>query len=361
MKKRLRAIACVGLAVCLASGLWSCARDTGRVPETESGNTTVNYVYSGTYNLSNIPEEPSAGDEQTTGTEKSTAGKTQTAVEQPVQTVQSSGERPNTTLKGGSKVSEASSRHEKVESVSVTLPDGATMADMFAILEMKGVASFNALMNTAVNTDFGSFPLIGAQANTGRAFALEGYLRAGTYTFAKNTAPADVISRLLRSMESFVNSAMRRQIAARNMSVDDAVIIASIVEAESGGDIAQMARISSVLQNRLKAGMQLEVKSTGKYAYSVIKNYINSDDPDVYGKYDEYYDTFKCPGLPAGPICNPGEEAVKAVISPLNTDYLYFCVGDDGVYRYAATAEEHRANLIAAGLVSEDAETLHQS
>lgn len=64
MKKRLRAIACVGLAVCLASGLWSCARDTGRVPETESGNTTVNYVYSGTYNLSNIPEEPSAGDEQ---------------------------------------------------------------------------------------------------------------------------------------------------------------------------------------------------------------------------------------------------------------------------------------------------------
>lgn len=113
MKKRLRAIACVGLAVCLVSGLWSCARDTGRVPETESGNTTVNYVYSGTYNLSNIPEEPSAGDEQTTGPAKSTAGKTQTAVEQPVQTVQSSGERPNTTLKGGIKVSEASSRHEK--------------------------------------------------------------------------------------------------------------------------------------------------------------------------------------------------------------------------------------------------------
>lgn len=300
MKKRLRTIACVGLAVCLASGLWSCARDTGRVPETESGNTTVNYVYSGTYNLSNIPEEPSAGDEQTTGPEKSTAGKTQTAVEQPVQTVQSSGERPNTTLKGGSKVSEASSRHEKVESVSVTLPDGATMADMFAILEMKGVASFNALMNTAVNTDFGSFPLIGAQANTGRAFALEGYLRAGTYTFAKNTAPADVISRLLRSMESFVNSAMRRQIAARNMSVDDAIIIASIVEAESGGDIAQMARISSVIQNRLKAGMQLEMNSTGRYVDSVIKNYIKSDDPETYSKYEEYYNTFKCAGLPAG-------------------------------------------------------------
>lgn len=225
------------------------------------------------------------------------------------------------------------------------------MADMFAILEAKGVASFSALMNTAVNTDFSYFPLIGAQGKTGRAFALEGYIRAGTYTFVKNTAPADVISRLLRSMESFVSTPMRRQIAARNMSVDEAITIASIVEIESGGDVAQMAKISSVIQNRLKAGMQLEMNSTGRYVDSVIKNYIKSDDPETYSKYEEYYNTFKCAGLPAGPICTPGSEAVKSAISPLDTNYLYFCVGEDGVYRYAATAEEHRANLIASGLV----------
>ena len=297
MKDKLKAIACLGLAVCVASGLWACSKEDVQT-EPESSNTTINYVYNGIYDISNIPEETLSG-------------------EMPVTEIET---------------------------------EGATMADMFAILEAKGVASISTLMNTAVNTDFSYFPLVGAQGKTGRAFALEGYIRAGTYTFVKNTAPADVISRLLRSMESFVSTPMRRQIAARNMSVDEAITIASIVEIESGGDVAQMAKISSVIQNRLKAGMQLEMNSTGRYVESVIKNYIKSDDSETYSKYEEYYNTFKCAGLPAGPICSPGSEAVKSAISPLDTNYLYFCVGEDGIYRYAATAEEHRANLIAAGL-----------
>lgn len=348
MKDKLKAIVCLGLVMCVASGLWACSREDVQT-EPESSNTTINYVYNGIYDISNIPEETLSGEMPVTEIETDTNGETYIVVEQPVQTVQDGIESPRTTLKSGGIISETSERRN-VESVSVTLPEGATMADMFAILEAKGVASFSALMNTAVNTDFSYFPLIGSQGKTGRAFALEGYIRAGTYTFVKNTAPADVISRLLRSMESFVSTPMRRQIAARNMSVDEAITIASIVEIESGGDVAQMAKISSVIQNRLKAGMQLEMNSTGRYVDSVIKNYIKSDDPETYSKYEEYYNTFKCAGLPAGPICPPGSEAVKSAISPLDTNYLYFCVGEDGVYRYAATAEEHRANLIAAGL-----------
>ena len=349
MKDKLKATVCLGLVMCVASGLWACSREDVQT-EPESSNTTINYVYNGIYDISNIPEETLSGEMPVTEIETDTNGETYIVVEQPVQTVQDGIESPRTTLKSGGRISETAERRN-VESVSVTLPEGATMADMFAILEAKGVASFSALMNTAVNTDFSYFPLIGAQGNTGRAFALEGYIRAGTYTFVKNTAPADVISRLLRSMESFVSTPMRRQIAARNMSVDEAITIASIVEIESGGDVAQMAKISSVIQNRLKAGMQLEMNSTGRYVDSVIKNYIKSDDPETYSKYEEYYNTFKCAGLPAGPICTPGSEAVKSAISPLDTNYLYFCVGEDGVYRYAATAEEHRANLIASGLV----------
>ena len=253
MKDKLKAIACLGLAVCVASGLWACSREDVQT-EPESSNTTINYVYNGIYDISNIPEETLSGEMPVTEIETDTNGETYIVVEQPVQTVQDGNESPHTTLKNGVRISETAERRN-VESVSVTLPEGATMADMFAILEAKGVASFSALMNTAVNTDFSYFPLIGAQGKTGRAFALEGYIRAGTYTFVKNTAPADVISRLLRSMESFVSTPMRRQIAARNMSVDEAITIASIVEIESGGDVAQMAKISSIIQNRLKAGM----------------------------------------------------------------------------------------------------------
>lgn len=359
MKDKLKAIACLGLAVCMASGLWSCSNGAVQT-EPESGNTTINYVYNGTYDISNLPETPLSGEQPITEIETDASGETYIVVEQPAQSSGDGVEQPRTTLKNNGRISESSEYNNNVESVSVTLPEGATMADMFAILEAKGVASFSALMNTAVNTDFSYFPLIGAQGKTGRAFALEGYLRAGTYTFVKNTAPADVISRLLRSMESFVSTPMRRQIAARNMSVDEVVIIASIVEIESGGDIAQMAKISSVIQNRLKAGMQLEMSSTGRYVDSVIKNYIKSDDPETYSKYEEYYNTFKCAGLPAGPICSPGSEAVKSAVSPLDTNYLYFCVGEDGVYRYAATAEEHRANLIAAGLAPAEPDTPSQ-
>ena len=109
------------------------------------------------------------------------------------------------------------------------------------------------------------------------------------------------------------------------MSVDEAITIASIVEIESGGDVAQMAKISSVIQNRLKAGMQLEMNSTGRYVDSVIKNYIKSDDPETYSKYEEYYNTFKCAGLPAEwKICSPGSEAVKSAISPLDTKLFVF-------------------------------------
>ena len=359
MKDKLKAIACLGLAVCVASGLWACSREDVQT-ELENSNTTINYVYNGTYDISNIPEETLSGETPVTEIETDTNGETYIVVEQPAQTVQDGAEQPRTTLRNGGKIISEVSEHRNVESVSVTLPEGATMADMFAILEAEGVASFSALMNTAVNTDFSYFPLIGAQGKTGRAFALEGYIRAGTYTFVKNTAPADVISRLLRSMESFVSTSMRRQIAARNMSVDEVITIASIVEIESGGDVAQMAKISSVIQNRLKAGMQLEMNSTGRYVDSVIKNYIKSDDPETYGKYEEYYNTFKCAGLPAGQICSPGSEAVKSAISPLDTNYLYFCIGEDGVYRYAATAQEHRANLIAAGLAPAEPDTPSQ-
>ena len=219
MKDKLKAIVCLGLVMCVASGLWACSREDVQT-EPESSNTTINYVYNGIYDISNIPEETLSGEMPVTEIETDTNGETYIVVEQPVQTVQDGIESPRTTLKSGGRISETSERRN-VESVSVTLPEGATMADMFAILEAKGVASFSALMNTAVNTDFSYFPLIGAQGKTGRAFALEGYIRAGTYTFVKNTAPADVISRLLRSMESFVSTPMRRQMAARNMSVDD--------------------------------------------------------------------------------------------------------------------------------------------
>ena len=127
MKDKLKAIACLGLAVCVASGLWACSKEDVQT-EPESSNTTINYVYNGIYDISNIPEETLSGEMPVTEIETDTNGETYIVVEQPVQTVQDGIESPRTTLKSGGKISETSERRN-VESVSVTLPEGVQRAD----------------------------------------------------------------------------------------------------------------------------------------------------------------------------------------------------------------------------------------
>ena len=84
MKDKLKAIACLGLAVCVASGLWACSREDVQT-EPESSNTTINYVYNGIYDISNIPEETLSGEMPVTEIETDTNGETYIVVEQPVQ------------------------------------------------------------------------------------------------------------------------------------------------------------------------------------------------------------------------------------------------------------------------------------
>ena len=84
MKDKLKAIACLGLAVCVASGLWACSKEDVQT-EPESSNTTINYVYNGIYDISNIPEETLSGEMPVTEIETDTNGETYIVVEQPVQ------------------------------------------------------------------------------------------------------------------------------------------------------------------------------------------------------------------------------------------------------------------------------------
>ena len=94
MKDKLKAIACLGLAVCVASGLWACSKEDVQT-EPESSNTTINYVYNGIYDISNIPEETLSGEMPVTEIETDTNGETYIVVEQPVQTIQDGNESPS--------------------------------------------------------------------------------------------------------------------------------------------------------------------------------------------------------------------------------------------------------------------------
>ena len=92
--------------------------------------------------------------------------------------------------------------------------------------------------------------------------------------------------------------------------------------------------------------MKLQMDSSIRYVENSVKPYITGD----INRYNSYYNTYKCPALPAGPICNPGKQWITAALYPADTDYLYFVNDANGNYYYASTYEEHIANCEAAGI-----------
>jgi UPF0755 protein len=96
----------------------------------------------------------------------------------------------------------------------------------------------------------------------------------------------------------------------------------------------------------------LQSDTTTNYINNVISK--QSDNESTIEHYTDYYDTYQCKGLPAGPICNPGLDAINAVLYPEETDYYYFCNNlETGETFYAKTLEEHEKNLVKAGLAEE--------
>lgn len=343
MKKQIRTLICICLALCVLSGFFACSRGGAGDADESTEYTTHNYTYPGTI------EVPSVSDESVSDTQSATEVLSNNSLLQQIESNILNIEPTKAPSVPTNVKDEETTAPEPKKTVSVTIPAGATMVDAFAILDASGVASFSSLMNTAQNFDFTYYPLIEAQRKSVRAFKLEGYLRAGTYKFTVNSKPEDAIGKLLRNMESSITTYMRKQIANSGYTIDDIITIASIIQKECI-NTADMTRVSAIIHNRLAQGMKLEMKSTLAYIDTSVKPYLQTEDESVLNQYNNYYDTNSCAALPAGPICCPGSDAITAALNPAGVDYLYFCVDKDGKYYYASTLEAHEQNLIDAGL-----------
>jgi UPF0755 protein len=137
------------------------------------------------------------------------------------------------------------------------------------------------------------------------------------------------------------SDAWRRRADDLGLSVRDAVTLASLIEKETSLP-DEKRLVSSVFHNRLKIGMKLDCDPTIIYA-------LKGDGPfegrlrtkDL--KYDSPYNTYLHPGLPPGPIANPGREALEAALFPADADFLYFVAKNDGGHQFSRTFAEHRA------------------
>ncbi|SDM85751.1 UPF0755 protein [Acetanaerobacterium elongatum] len=246
-----------------------------------------------------------------------------------------------------STASQQSSSEEPL-TMSVTIPEGYTLARIGMLLEEKGICTTDEFINASQTGDFSEFPLVAQQTeNPNRCFKLEGLLFPDTYEIYTGDGPDAIIRRMLAHTEEKIDNTLRAQIKDSGFTVDEIITMASIIEKEAFGS-EEMPKISSVLHNRLSDKMKLQCDVTITYVEGAIKPFISGD----INRYNKYYNTYKCAALPAGAICNPGLDAIKAAVNPAQTDYLYFVTDKKNNYYYAATWEEHQQNLVAAGVSS---------
>lgn len=174
-------------------------------------------------------------------------------------------------------------------------------------------------------------------------YAKEGYMFPDTYLIPKEASAAAIAKIMLDNFEKKVGAKLKNS----NIDIAEVVILASLVEREAKFS-EDRPKVASVLFNRLKEGMKLDVDATVQYALgyqsdqkSWWKKELTKEDLEI----DSPYNTYKNKGLPPTPICNPGLVSIKAVIDPQETEYYYYLSDHQGKMHYAVTLEEHNQNI----------------
>lgn len=259
-------------------------------------------------------------------------------------------------------ITELSSYYYKAkETKTLTFPEGIYLKDAAQMLESEGICSaaiFTYYFNNGIEGEYSFMDNVPkATAVDLRFYRMEGYLFPDTYEFYVADDINDleqedyeiIVRKFYDNFEEKYTQELSDRAAEIGMTMDQVVTLASIVQAEAA-DTADMANVASVFTNRLKNTdlfPHIASDPTEKYANQVIKELSNPVNELMMAAYD----TYKTAGLPPGPICNPGIEAIKAVLYPNDTDYYYFCANIETkeVY-YASTYDQHVANCAAAGI-----------
>lgn len=232
----------------------------------------------------------------------------------------------------------------QVPTVKVTIPEGYTLVRISWLLEEKGLCTSKDFIDACQNyknwLDLSAYPFLNDLQNAKNVcFALEGYFFPLTYNIPKNATVQDIIKMFLNGTKQVFNDTFMMSVQNSGFNLHEILTLASLIEKEALLP-EQRPMISSVLHNRLKAGMMFQCDPTVKYCTGVIE-YIY---PEKIDHFKYYYNTYRCKGLMAGPICNPGMDSINAAINPADTDYLYFIIGTVEPYeaKYSKTYDEHQ-------------------
>lgn len=171
------------------------------------------------------------------------------------------------------------------------------------------------------------------------AEAVEGRLFPDTYFVPADFTDEDLL-KLMQNTFSEKLATLQEDIDKHNLSLDEILILASIIEREANAP-ESMKLVSSVLQNRLEIGMALQADASIEYILDKPLAELMPEDL----KIDSPYNTYLYTGLPPTPIGNPGLDSIMAVLEPTTSDYFYYITDDEGVFHYAKTYREHLMNI----------------
>ena len=173
------------------------------------------------------------------------------------------------------------------------------------------------------------------------AQSLEGYLFPDTYKFNPGTAPRAIVQAMVQNFRKNFGSEMGY--ITTGLDLHQTVTLASIVESEARLP-QERPLVASVYLNRLRKHMLLGADPTVIYALKLAGRWngnIRKDDLQI----DSKYNTYRVPGLPPGPIANPGLASLKAAAAPASTEFLYFVARHDGSHAFSTNIAEHNRNV----------------
>lgn len=224
----------------------------------------------------------------------------------------------------------------EVDAVRVTIPEGYTTAQTIEALVEKGLGNKEDFMKAAAGYDFPFSFVQGAPKGEHR---LDGFLFPDTYFIKKKSSPAEILALFLKRFEQELTPQVTARLNEMGMSVHDWVTLSSLVEKEAVHE-SDRPLIASVFLNRLRIKMPLQSCATIQYVLGAPKPKLYEKDLQIPSPYNTYLH----PGLPPGPIANPGHASLAAVLNPGQTDYFYFVAKSDGYHVFAKTFEEHLQN-----------------
>ena len=230
-----------------------------------------------------------------------------------------------------------------------TIPEGWRMEQIAERLDATGLSTRDEFLRAV--TEPSSLPNVELLGEP-RPSTLEGYLFPWTYEVPQRVPGPQAADLMVRMFSQRVGQQLRSN-PELNLSPHQVLTLASIVEREAQQP-SERSTIASVYLNRLARGLPLQADPTVQYAVATrdgagaaAYSYWKRDLTEADLQLDSPYNTYLHPGLPPAPICNPGEAAIRAVVQPARTDYLYFVARQDGSggHLFARTLDEHNANV----------------